>query len=83
MNNIYDEITSGKSQGPLARTSHGVPEVLQQQIKAAVHKELIKRLDLDRLSEFNQTRAGQQQLFSLILTDTMSSSRDALTLKTS
>jgi len=48
------------------RMTRGVPESVQQQIKAAVHKELIKRLDLERLSEFNQTRAGQQELFSLI-----------------
>ena len=48
------------------RATRGVPEIIQQQIKSAVHKELITRLDLDRLSEFNQTRAGQQQLFSLI-----------------
>jgi len=48
------------------RVSRGVPEALQQQIKSAVHKELIKRLDLNRLDEFNQTRAGQQQLFTLI-----------------
>jgi pilus assembly protein CpaF len=31
-----------------------------------VHRELIKRLDLDRLADFNQTRGGQQQLFTLI-----------------
>lgn len=49
-----------------SRVSRGVPESVQQHIKTAVHKELIKRLDLDRLSEFNQTRAGQQELFSLI-----------------
>jgi pilus assembly protein CpaF len=47
-------------------SAHAVPDALQQQIKSAVHKELIKRLDLDRLSEFNQTRSGQLQLFSLI-----------------
>lgn len=49
--------------GSAART---VPELVQQQIKSAVHKELIKRIDLDKLGEFNQTRAGQQQLFGLI-----------------
>jgi pilus assembly protein CpaF len=48
------------------RTTRGVAEVIQQQIKSAVHKELIKRMDLDRLSEFNQTRSGQQQLFGMI-----------------
>jgi pilus assembly protein CpaF len=60
------ESVPDKSQHISARPSRGVPEALQQQIKSAVHKELIKRLDLDRLSEFNQTRAGQQQLFALI-----------------
>jgi pilus assembly protein CpaF len=35
-------------------------------VKSAVHQELLKRLDLERLSEFNETRAGQQQLFSMI-----------------
>ena len=48
------------------RLTRGVPEGVQQQIKSAVHKELIQRLDLDRLSEFNATRAGQQQLFTMI-----------------
>ena len=32
----------------------------------SVHKELIKRLDLDKLSEFSETRTGQQQLFGVI-----------------
>jgi pilus assembly protein CpaF len=48
------------------RTSRGVPEAVQQQMKSAVHRELIKRLDLDRLADFNQTRGGQQQLLTLI-----------------
>jgi pilus assembly protein CpaF len=43
-----------------------VPEALQQQIKSAVHKELIKRLDLDKLGDFSETRAGQMQLFGII-----------------
>jgi pilus assembly protein CpaF len=46
--------------------TRGVPEAAQQKIKSAVHKELIDRLDLERLSDLNQTRAGQQQLFSMI-----------------
>ena len=50
----------------LSRTTRGVAEVVQQQIKTAVHKELIKRLDLDKLAEFSQTRHGQAQLFALI-----------------
>ena len=48
------------------RSSRGVAENVQQQIKSAVHKDLLTRIDLERLSEFNQTRSGQQQLFSLI-----------------
>ena len=48
------------------RTARGVAENVQQAIKTAVHKELIKRMDLERLSEINATRAGQQQLFSVI-----------------
>ncbi|GGH06278.1 CpaF family protein [Silvibacterium dinghuense] len=60
-----EETLSGGDSG-IPHNTRGVPEVLQQQIKSAVHKELIKRLDLDRLSEFNDTRSGQQQLFLLI-----------------
>ncbi|SEG00313.1 pilus assembly protein CpaF [Bryocella elongata] len=44
----------------------GVPEAVQQQIKIAVHQELIKRMDLDKLAEVTATRSGQAQLFSLI-----------------
>jgi pilus assembly protein CpaF len=59
------ELIAGRESSS-ARVQRGVPEAQQQQIKSEVHKELIKRLDLDRLSEFQQTRAGQQQLFSLV-----------------
>ena len=38
----------------------------QQHLKALVHKELIKRLDLEKLAEFESTQAGQQQLLSVI-----------------
>ena len=48
------------------RPSRGVAEAVQQQLKTAVHKELIKRLDLDKLSEIQETPAGQKQLFQLI-----------------
>jgi pilus assembly protein CpaF len=48
------------------RAARGVAEHVQQQIKSAVHKELLKRMDLERLAEINETRAGQQQLFGLI-----------------
>ena len=49
-----------------ARISRGVGGALQQQIKAAVHKELIQRLDLEKLAEIQATRAGQQQLLATI-----------------
>jgi pilus assembly protein CpaF len=64
--NIDAEATVERSMTTPVRVPRGVGEYVQQQIKSAVHKELIKRLDLDRLSEFNQTRVGQQQLFALI-----------------
>ena len=51
---------------PGVRPARGVAEVVQQQIKTAVHKELIKRLDLDKLAEITSTRAGQTQLFTVI-----------------
>ncbi|MGB7135662.1 MAG: CpaF family protein [Acidobacteriaceae bacterium] len=38
----------------------------QQELKSAVHAELINRLDLEKLGEAQETRAGQQQLFLLI-----------------
>ena len=53
------------------RTARGVADHVQQQIKTAVHKELIKRMDLERLAEINSTRSGQQQLFGLIQQLTM------------
>ena len=50
------------------RPSRGVADGVQQQLKSAVHKELINRLDLDKLSEIQETQAGQKQLFALIQT---------------
>jgi pilus assembly protein CpaF len=49
-----------------ARTNRGIADIVQQQLKSAVHKELINRIDLEKLSEIESTRAGQQQLFMLI-----------------
>ena len=60
------ETLPGRIDSSAPRPSRGVPEVIQQQIKSAVHRELIKRLDLDRLADFNQTRSGQSQLFTMI-----------------
>jgi pilus assembly protein CpaF len=63
---VVDNNPSRLPAPPPPRAARGVPEAVQQQIKSAVHTELIKRLDLDRLDDFKATRAGQQQLFSVI-----------------
>ncbi|MGI4828057.1 MAG: CpaF family protein [Janthinobacterium lividum] len=51
---------------PTSRAVRAVSGNGQQQIKSLVHKELIQRLDLDKLAEFQSTRVGQQQLLSVI-----------------
>jgi pilus assembly protein CpaF len=43
-----------------------IGEAAQQQIKTSVHKELIKRIDLDKLGEMQETRNAQHQLFLVI-----------------
>jgi len=59
-------IASNPDRPSAIRPPRGVALAVQQQIKSAVHKELIKRLDLEKLSEIQETRVGQQQLFALI-----------------
>jgi pilus assembly protein CpaF len=39
---------------------------VQQHIKTAVHKELIKRIDLDKLGDMKDTPGAQQQFFAVI-----------------
>jgi pilus assembly protein CpaF len=51
-----------RSSGP-ART---IGDNVQQHIKTAVHKELIKRIDLDKLGDMQETPGAQQQLFAVI-----------------
>jgi pilus assembly protein CpaF len=51
---------------PVPRIARGMTESTQQTIKAAVHKQLIERLDLEKLSESQSTPAGQQQLLATI-----------------
>jgi pilus assembly protein CpaF len=51
---------------PIVRTARPVAEKVQQEIKSSVHQELIKRLDLDKLSLMHENRAAQQQLFVVI-----------------
>src|SRR5580700_6746871 len=52
-----------RSGGPNTRP---LREKEQQELKSAVHQELINRLDLEKLGEAQETRAGQQQLFAVI-----------------
>jgi pilus assembly protein CpaF len=49
--------------GPGARS---IGDNVQQHIKTAVHKELIKRIDLDKLGDMQETPGAQQQLFAVI-----------------
>src|ERR1700759_3697510 len=48
------------------RTVRPLEEEQQQELKSAVHQELIRRLDLEKLGEAQDTRIGQQQLLALI-----------------
>jgi pilus assembly protein CpaF len=43
-----------------------VGDGVQQRIKTSVHKELIQRVDLDKLGELQETPGAQQQLFAVI-----------------
>ena len=54
--------------GPPVTTRTGRPNAgpSQQKLKSLVHKDLIQRLDLEKLAEFDNTPAGQQQLLSFI-----------------
>ena len=49
-----------------ASNSRPLREKEQQELKSAVHQELINRLDLEKLGEAQETRSGQQQLFAVI-----------------
>jgi pilus assembly protein CpaF len=46
--------------------SRTIGDNVQQHIKTAVHKELIKRIDLDKLGDMQETPGAQQQLFAVI-----------------
>src|ERR1700689_874322 len=65
------EITSSSSNaaGSNERSGAGARTIgdnVQQHIKTAVHKELIKRIDLDKLGDMQETPGAQQQLFAVI-----------------
>jgi len=58
-----------RGSGPGLRTpntARPLREKEQQELKSAVHSELINRLDLEKLDEAQESRTGQQQLFILI-----------------
>lgn len=59
-------VSPPRSQLSAIRPGRGIPEHLQQQLKSNVHKELIQRLDLERLGSMTEDRGKQQQLFVLI-----------------
>ena len=63
-----ESIATGSTRlvAPGPRQARGIGSNLQQQLKTAVHKDLIKRLDLERLDGITQDRSRQQQLFQLI-----------------
>jgi pilus assembly protein CpaF len=67
---MIETTTSSSSTGQYneraGRAIRTIGESVQQQIKTAVHKELIKRVDLDKLAGMQETVAAQQQLFVVI-----------------
>ena len=58
--------TSSQINERAGRAVRTVGDSVHQQIKTAVHKELIKRVDLDKLAGMQETVAAQQQLFVVI-----------------
>ena len=70
LNQSRPDTTTLRTNGPGLRTNTSTARPLrekeQQELKSAVHAELINRLDLEKLGEAQDTRAGQQQLFALI-----------------
>jgi len=63
---INGSLPRNPPQGSRPGEKRGVPDEIQQKLKSAVHTVLIQRLDLERLDDIQQTRAGQQQIFVLI-----------------
>jgi len=66
---MADAAVLGSSRIPPAAVRNGAPPVaekLQQEIKATVHQELIKRLDLDKIGQLLENRASQRQVYAII-----------------
>jgi pilus assembly protein CpaF len=51
---------------PIVRVARPVAQQVQQDIKSAVHLELIKRMDLEKIALMHESRDSQQQLFGVI-----------------
>ncbi len=51
---------------PIVRAAKPVAEKIQQEIKSAVHLELIKQVDLEKIALMHENRASQQQLLGVI-----------------
>ena len=75
MGDLTLNVTSPRADAALRGTGPGLRtpgntrplrEKEQQELKSAVHSELINRLDLEKLDEAQESRTGQQQLFILI-----------------
>ncbi len=57
---------SGQPGDRVARPARAVADNVQRHIKTAVHKELIKRVDLDKLGDMQEAQALQHQFFVVI-----------------
>src|ERR1700756_5777608 len=51
---------------PTVRATKPVAEKVQQEIKSAVDRELIKRLDLEKLGMVQESKGASQELFGVI-----------------
>ncbi len=57
---------SGHPSDRVGRPARAVADNVQRHIKTAVHKELIKRVDLDKLGDMQEAQALQHQFFVVI-----------------
>src|ERR1700761_2233923 len=66
MSNSSSMINGGSPIPGLAKGPRPVALKLQQTIKTAVHQELIKRMDLQKIAQMHENPESQQQLVSVI-----------------
>ena len=64
--NIVSSNSNRSNEQRSAAPARTIGDGVQQHIKTAVHKELIKRIDLDKLGDMQETPGAQQQLFAVI-----------------